>query len=398
MIISTGLDLCDIRRIEKILARSTAARFKQRYFTPAENAHIAGRQPHAQAAAYARRWAAKEAIAKALGTGFRQGLHMHQMNVLNDANGKPTVTLHGRAKELLNRLQPHAIIHIAMTDEYPYAMAQIIVSTKENSMENLPDTRMPGDEPSEPRAPKTAPVQEKRENTISSIFWAVVLAMLIRVFLFEPFNIPSTSMVPNLLIGDFLFVSKYSYGYSGKSIGYGLFDFQGRIGGHLPQRGDVAVFKLPTDPSIDYIKRVIGLPGDHIQVIHGILQINAKPVPRYSLGKLHYKDANREVDFQKYEEVLPNGVRHDIVQESDDGPLDNTDVYVVPPGHYFMMGDNRDNSQDSRVLDRVGYVPVENFVGKAEFLFFSLNDDTQAWEIWKWPFAIRYGRLFQEIH
>jgi holo-[acyl-carrier protein] synthase len=137
MILSTGLDLCDIRRIEKILAGTTAERFKQRYFTPVENAHIAGRKPHAIAAAYARRWAAKEAIAKALGTGFRGGLHMHQMNVLNDANGKPTVALYGRAEELLKALTPHAsrltpIIHLAMTDEYPYAMAQIIISTKES--------------------------------------------------------------------------------------------------------------------------------------------------------------------------------------------------------------------------------------------------------------------------
>jgi len=264
-------------------------------------------------------------------------------------------------------------------------------------MENLPDTRMPGDDPAEPRAPKPPPPQEKRENTIASIFWAVVLAILIRVFLFEPFNIPSTSMVPNLLIGDFLFVSKFSYGYSGKSIGYGLFDFPGRVGGHLPQRGDVAVFKLPTDTSIDYIKRVIGLPGDRIQVIHGVLQINGMPVERRPLGPLHYQDAQRTIDFQEYEEVLPNGVEHTIVQESDDGPLDNTDVYVVPPGHYFMMGDNRDNSQDSRVMSAVGYVPLENFVGRAKFLFFSLNDDTAAWEIWKWPFAIRYGRLLQPI-
>ena len=129
MILSTGLDLCDIRRIEKILGGKTAARFRARYFTPTENAHIAARRPHAQAAAYARRWAAKEAIAKALGTGFRAGLHMHQMEILNDANGKPQVKLTGRAAELLSSFQPPASsIHIAMTDEYPYAMAQIIIS------------------------------------------------------------------------------------------------------------------------------------------------------------------------------------------------------------------------------------------------------------------------------
>lgn len=133
MILSTGLDLCDIRRIEKILAGRTAARFQNRYFTPAENAHIAGRQAHAHAAAYARRWAAKEAIAKALGTGFRGGLHMHQMEILNDQNGKPSVKLHGTALELLKKLLPSPLsplpsIHLAMTDEYPYALAQIIIS------------------------------------------------------------------------------------------------------------------------------------------------------------------------------------------------------------------------------------------------------------------------------
>ena len=129
MILSTGLDLCDIRRIEKILDGSTAMRFKQRYFTPAENTHIARRGAHAHAAAYARRWAAKEAIAKALGTGFRNGLHMHQMEILNHENGKPSVKLHGRAEELLKNLaSPPPSIHIAMTDEYPYAMAQIIIS------------------------------------------------------------------------------------------------------------------------------------------------------------------------------------------------------------------------------------------------------------------------------
>jgi signal peptidase I len=279
-------------------------------------------------------------------------------------------------------------------------------------MENLPETQMPEDKknpawvrggnteapPRPDPLPKRQPVPVKRENTLVSIFWAVALALLIRVFLFEPFNIPSTSMVPNLLIGDFLFVSKFSYGYSAKSIGYGLFDFPGRMmEKHGPERGDIVVFKLPTDPSIDYIKRVIGLPGDRIQVIHGILNINGKPIERTSLGTMNYHDEARDVAFQKYDELLPNGVHHLIVEESDDGPLDNTPEYTVPPDHYFMMGDNRDNSQDSRVMSKVGFVPAENLVGKAEIIFFSLNDDTAAWEIWKWPFAIRYGRLLHPI-
>lgn len=267
-------------------------------------------------------------------------------------------------------------------------------------MQNIPDTRMPDDEPekAEPRtAPKPLP-PAKRESTISSLFWAIALAMVIRIFAFEPFNIPSTSMVPNLLIGDFLFVSKFSYGYSAKSIGYGLFNFPGRaMAEELPQRGDVAVFKLPTNPSVDYIKRVIGLPGDKIQVQNGRLYINDQIVERRPLGDMKYADNNHRETFQLYEEVLPGGVHHTIVEESDNGPLDNTGAYVVPPGHYFMMGDNRDNSQDSRVSSVVGYVPLENFVGRAERLFFSLDDDTEAWELWKWPFAIRYDRLLKSI-
>lgn len=274
-------------------------------------------------------------------------------------------------------------------------------------MQNLPETRMPNEKSDDTPAaafkkPASSPARPvpppQRESTIASIFWAVIFAMLIRTFLFEPFNIPSSSMVPNLLIGDFLFVSKFSYGYSAKSIGYGLIDFPGRIAAKLPERGDVIVFKLPTDPSIDYIKRLIGLPGDRIQMIHGRLYINGQMLDRQPLGEMHYSDQNHpDQIFQRYIETLPNGVKHIIVEESDEGPLDNTGEYIVPPGHYFMMGDNRDNSQDSRVMSAVGFVPYENLVGKADIIFFSLSDDTQAWEIWKWPFAIRYGRLMQTI-
>jgi signal peptidase I len=205
-------------------------------------------------------------------------------------------------------------------------------------------------------------------------------------------------MVPTLLVGDYLFVSKFSYGYSRYSLPFGLPLFSGRIFYHSAERGDVVVFKLPTDNSTDYIKRVIGLPGDHIQMKSGILNINGQPVPRRRTEDYLYQEGNGSIiPLAQYIETLPNGVQHRIIEMSDNGPLDNTQEYVVPAGDYFMMGDNRDNSQDSRVLSAVGYVPAENLIGKAQFIFFSTDGSARLWEIWKWPFAIRYGRLFHGV-
>ena len=235
-------------------------------------------------------------------------------------------------------------------------------------------------------------------DTIKTIVYAVLIALVVRTVAYEPFNIPSGSMVPTLLVGDYLFVSKFSYGYSRYSLPLGLPLFSGRIFFHSPERGDVAVFKLPTDNSTDYIKRVIGLPGDHIQMKNGILNINGQPVPRRRIEDYLYQEGNGAIiPLAQYIETLPNGVQHRIIEMSDNGPLDNTQEYVVPPGDYFMMGDNRDNSQDSRVLSAVGYVPAENLIGKAQFIFFSTNGSARLWEIWKWPFAIRYGRLFHGV-
>jgi signal peptidase I len=228
-------------------------------------------------------------------------------------------------------------------------------------------------------------------EVVRTVVIAVLIAIAIRSLAYEPFNIPSGSMKPTLLIGDYLFVSKWSYGYSRYSLPFGLPLFSGRILDGGPQRGDVAVFKLPTDPKIDYIKRIVGLPGDQIQMRGGILYINGQAVQRQQIED--YVDENGE-RLKQYIETLPNGVQHRILERSDDGPLDDTDVYKVPPGHYFAMGDNRDNSQDSRVLGAVGYVPAENLVGRAEFLFFSISGGAEFWEIWKWPEAIRWGRLF----
>lgn len=229
-------------------------------------------------------------------------------------------------------------------------------------------------------------------ETLRTVVVAVLIAVGVRTFAYEPFNIPSGSMIPTLLVGDYLFVSKFSYGYSHMSLPFGPPLFDGRIFGSQPERGDVVVFKLPRDPSVDYIKRVIGLPGDRIQMREGRLYINGQLVPREPVGE-------EVVDgrlMRAYVETLPNGVSHRILEVADTLPLDTTPVYEVPEGHYFMMGDNRDNSSDSRRLDDVGYVPEVNLVGRAEVIWFSL-EDARFWQIWKWPTGIRFDRLFTSI-
>ncbi len=236
-------------------------------------------------------------------------------------------------------------------------------------------------------------------ETIRTVLYAVLIAIAVRTFLYEPFNIPSGSMKPTLLVGDYLFVSKASYGYSRYSLPFGLPLFSGRIWATSPERGDVAVFKLPRDGKTDYIKRIIGLPGDRIQVRQGILHINGEPVQRERIED--YVDesfAGTPNRMAQYIETLPNGVKHRIVEESDEEQFDNTRVYEVPAGHYFAMGDNRDNSQDSRVEGAVGYVPDVNLVGRAEFLFFSTDGSASLWEFWKWPGATRFARLFTGIN
>jgi signal peptidase I len=221
---------------------------------------------------------------------------------------------------------------------------------------------------------------------------ALLIALLIRTLLFQPFNIPSGSMKGTLLVGDYLFVSQYSYGYSRYSLPLSLPLFSGRIFGTAPERGDVAVFALPTDTSTDYIKRVIGLPGDRIRMIDGVLHINGVPVRRERIGDfVDDEDGSR---VRRWRETLPNGVSYETLDLQDNGFLDNTEEYAVPAGHYFMMGDNRDNSADSRVLSAVGYVPFENLVGKAQIVFFSLAGGEPGWHIWSWPWSIRWSRLF----
>src|SRR4051812_28489280 len=245
-----------------------------------------------------------------------------------------------------------------------------------------------------------AKIKDKREGgileTVKVIVQALLIALVVRTVLFQPFNIPSGSLVPTLLIGDYLFVSKYSYGYSRYSIPFGPPVFSGRIWGSEPKRGDIAVFKLPKDNSTDYIKRVIGLPGDKIQVVEGVLQINGKAVKRERIEDYETSDAfGRTIAVPQYMETLPNGVVHKVIErDGDRGYWDNTYVYTVPPAHFFMMGDNRDNSTDSRVLSAVGYVPFENIVGRAQMIFFSIAEGEHAWMFWRWPSAVRWSRLF----
>ncbi len=250
-------------------------------------------------------------------------------------------------------------------------------------------------------------------------FWTVVYAVLIAIFIrtvaYEPFNIPSGSMKPTLLVGDYLFVSKFSYGYSKHSLPFSLPLISGRVLFSEPERGDVVVFKKPTDNKTDYIKRIVGLPGDKIQLIDSILHINGKPVKREPAPESVNNNFN---GMKRFVETLPNGRRHYIFEFTQDIPheveipkinpnlppririsfTDNTPVYTVPAGHYFGMGDNRDNSQDSRYLDKVGYIPRENLVGRAEFLFFSIDSiNGDVWKFWKWPQTLRFGRIFNGI-
>jgi signal peptidase I len=235
-------------------------------------------------------------------------------------------------------------------------------------------------------------------ETIRVVVHALLIALVIRTFLFQPFNIPSGSMKATLLVGDYLFVSKYSYGYSHYSIPLSPPLFSGRIFGSEPNRGDVVVFRLPKDDSTDYIKRVIGLPGDRIQMKEGLLYINEKPVVRERISDFIGEDPCGSSDatarVKRWKETLPNGVTYESLDCVDNGFYDNTVVYTVPPGNFFMMGDNRDNSTDSRVLSAVGYVPFENLIGRAQMIFFSIAEGEHAWMFWRWPTAVRWNRIF----
>ena len=233
-------------------------------------------------------------------------------------------------------------------------------------------------------------------GNIKSILIAIFIALLIRSFIAEPFNIPSGSMKPNLLVGDFIFVSKWSYGYSRHSLPFSLGWSDKKIFSKIPDRGDVVVFKTPQDNRTDYIKRVIGLPGDKIKIIEGQIRINGNLIARKKTEDFIDIDSKGDTKrIKKYLEYFKES-EVEVIDITNNGIVDNTEEYIVPDEHFFVMGDNRDNSQDSRFINTVGYIPKENLVGKAQFIFFSL-ENSRFLEIWKWPKAIRFDRLFKSI-
>ena len=238
--------------------------------------------------------------------------------------------------------------------------------------------------------------EESFIDTIKTLVYAILIAVVIRTFLFEPFKIPSGSMYPSLYVGDFLFVSKYTYGYSKHSFPFSIPLFEGRIWADEPKRGDVVVFKFPRDNHTDYIKRVIGLPNDKIKLDNGRLYINGELQDRQPLEDFIVRDAQGNADrYHQYEETLTGGVKHRILEISDHEQEDNVEELTVPEGYFFVMGDNRDRSDDSRIS--VGFVPFENLVGKARFLFFSQDPEDAWYKPWLWPRKIRWKRIFNAI-
>lgn len=260
-------------------------------------------------------------------------------------------------------------------------------------------------------------------DSVKTIVYAVLIALVVRTFLYEPFSIPSRSMYPTLFVGDYLFVSKFSYGYSRFSFPFGLASFDGRIMEGAPERGDVVVFRVVEQDS-DFIKRVVGMPGDSIQVTGGILHINGCPVRREPAGEWVHQDFDRNqntgtvirdvngdpvrrtIRMNLYNETFPTNARgepcsyeggepHQIIERSDEvHGVDDTRDFRVPEGHYFMMGDNRDNSSDSRVI---GPIPAERLIGRADIIFYSSDYTARLWEVWAWPDATRFGRILRSV-
>ena len=237
-----------------------------------------------------------------------------------------------------------------------------------------------------------------KENA-ETLFYAIIIAVIIRSLLIQPFYIPSSSMEPNLLVGDRLFVTKYSYGFSKHSFPFSPPIFKGRLIFNEPERGDVIVFKTPADNRTDYIKRLIGLPGDKVQFIDSNLYINQNEIfkSRTSKNEIIYC-GNKKIDVFTFQELLPNGKTFNTVYLKDYS-FQNSDIFTVPRDHYFFLGDNRDCSKDSRFLTSVGYVHKDNLVGKAQFIFFSSDrKEGSIFTFWKWHKSIRFNRTFDRIN
>ena len=241
-------------------------------------------------------------------------------------------------------------------------------------------------------------MKKKIIENIKTLFYALLIALFIRSFFFQPFYIPSSSMEPNLLVGDRLFVSKYTYGYSQHSLPFSPKIFSGRIFNKTPERGDVIVFKTPADNRTDYIKRLIGLPGDTLQIINKDLHLNGVKIEKKLLNaSLNINCGSEVFEVETYKETLPNGYSYLTVYRKD-GSMLNTDKFIVPSNHYFFLGDNRDCSRDSRFLSSVGYVNFNNLVGKARIIFFSNNKKKGSlFKFWNWNQVIRKDRLFKKI-
>lgn len=258
------------------------------------------------------------------------------------------------------------------------------------------------------------PVEKERDDVVEllkAMAIAAVIALFIRSFMFEPFNIPSGSMYPTLLVGDYLFVKKWSYGYSTYSFPLDAIPIDGRALGKPAARGDVAVFRQPMRPGVDYIKRIIGLPGDTVQVKEGRVYLNGEALRREYKGAVNFNENGSFSVFQKYVETLPGGKQHAIFEISDNEALDNTYAFVVPEDHYFVMGDNRDQSLDSRVPREVGFVPARNLIGPAVTIFFSTEGigdrcvkegvlaaiKAVGCKLVEYVGAIRYSRIFRSV-
>ncbi len=224
--------------------------------------------------------------------------------------------------------------------------------------------------------------QEGWGETFRTIFWALIIAAALRTVFYQPFTIPSESMRPQLLVGDYLIASKYAYGYSRYSLPFGPNLFRGRVMASAPKRGDIVVFKWPRDNKTDYIKRLIGLPGDTVQIRKGQVILNGKPVSRELVGDeaiVEHRGSSRTIT--RYRETMPNGHSYITYNMVDGSRYDNTPAYRVPDGHYFMMGDNRDNSLDSRDW---GFVPAQNLVGRGEKILISVNSKFRLARPWTW--------------